>query len=312
MMRELTLIRETWESLKPLELNADTIDIERHLNTQFHLFPPRLETGIASYNFSGTQKSPAMDYYSPPHSQHSLSDMVFTNRSRSLPQSLLSLSPTTSYQPSDASRTEVPSHHFSAISTTSSKATSRFTELLMKSTATSIDSPLSPGLKMNEVGSSLRLASVSNVTPDTDSMGRKGLIALDTPPDKGKSKWRSKLTVSRKESTKGSYDSSSSTSSTLETQKLEAVSLKTLMSVSKGYSKGKNIKSINVNLSHNSTYALFWTQSILNVWDVSTSPPILVRALSPESTCLLVAVTKVHLAYIMGTSNQKLTVCWLG
>jgi hypothetical protein len=34
----------------------------------------------------------------------------------------------------------------------------------------------------------------------------------------------------------------------------------------------------------------------------------MVRAIATESTCLLAALTKVHLAYIIGTRDQKLTV----
>lgn len=44
------------------------------------------------------------------------------------------------------------------------------------------------------------------------------------------------------------------------------------------------------------------------MWDIGLSPPVLGRAVATESTCVLAAVTKVHLAYIIGTRGQKLTV----
>src|SRR5215469_15768414 len=43
MAREITLARRTWDLLKPLEVNADTINVERHLPSQFQLSPPKLE-----------------------------------------------------------------------------------------------------------------------------------------------------------------------------------------------------------------------------------------------------------------------------
>lgn len=139
-------------------------------------------------------------------------------------------------------------------------------------------------------------------------LGSRTVPVLSAPPDKGKSGWRSKLTRSRKESHKPSADSSSLSSTTLESQRLDEVSLKSLTNVSKGAVKGKSGKNINVQLSQNSTHALFWTPSSIQLLDLGESPPALVRMISTESTCVLAAVTKVHLAYIIGTRDQKLTV----
>jgi len=80
------------------------------------------------------------------------------------------------------------------------------------------------------------------------------------------------------------------------------------MGSSKSSSRGKHGKNINVYLSQNSTHALFWTQPSIHILDVGTSPPSIIRAVSTESTCVLAAITKVHLAYIIGTRDQKLTV----
>ncbi|TVY90713.1 hypothetical protein LAWI1_G004849, partial [Lachnellula willkommii] len=77
--------------------------------------------------------------------------------------------------------------------------------------------------------------------------------------------------------------------------------------VPKKNAKGKGAKSINVYLSQNSTYALFWNPFSIYIFDVGPSPPTIGRAISTESACVLVAVTKVHLAYVIGTRDQKLT-----
>jgi hypothetical protein len=93
----------------------------------------------------------------------------------------------------------------------------------------------------------------------------------------------------------------------MEDQKLDEISLGALSSVQKIAGRGKNAKNINVYLSRHSTFALFWTQLLIQIWDVETSPPAMARAISTTSTCILAAVAKVHLAYIIGTRDQKLT-----
>jgi hypothetical protein len=132
-------------------------------------------------------------------------------------------------------------------------------------------------------------------------------IPLVAPTEKGKSRWRSKLTGARKASFGASADTSSLSSTALEAQRLEEVPLKGLSSASKITVRGKGAKNVNVVLSQNSTNALFWAQPSIHVWDVGTSPPTMIRAISTESTCVLAAVAKVYLAYIIGTRDQKLT-----
>jgi hypothetical protein len=136
---------------------------------------------------------------------------------------------------------------------------------------------------------------------------RSRTVPVAAPPEKGKSKWRSKF-GSRKESSGVSGDTSSLSSATLESQRLDEISLKPLTSISKNNAKGKGVKRINVYLSQNSTYALFRNPFSIYIFDIGVSPPTIGRAISTESTCLLAAVTKVHLAYVIGTRDQKLTV----
>ena len=153
--------------------------------------------------------------------------------------------------------------------------------------------------------SGLHLVSTTSVEPL--SLSRSRTIPVVVLPEPKKSfRWRSRLGGSKKES-KISEDSSSLPSTTLEAQRLEEISLKSLVS-GQNVAKGKSSKTVNVYLSQNSTYALFWTQASINIWDVGMSPPTLVRAITTESSVVLATVTKVYLAYIIGTRDQKLTV----
>jgi hypothetical protein len=125
--------------------------------------------------------------------------------------------------------------------------------------------------------------------------------------EKGKSRWKLKFPKTRKASIGASGETSSLSEMTLEAQKLEEIPLLGLSSVQKTSAKGKATKNIRVYLSQNSTLALFWTQLVIHIWDVGTSPPTMMRAISPVSTCILAAVGKQYLAYIIGTRDQKLT-----
>jgi hypothetical protein len=100
-------------------------------------------------------------------------------------------------------------------------------------------------------------------------------------------------------------------STTLESQRLEEICLKSSTATSKGSARSKSakkIRDIKVYLSQNSSYALFWSQSSIHVFDVGKSPPTIIHATSTDSTCVLAALTKVHLAYIIKSQEQKLTV----
>lgn len=133
-----------------------------------------------------------------------------------------------------------------------------------------------------------------------------------TPPEKGKSKWRLKFAATRKPSVGTSADSSSLSSTAIEAQKLEEIPLGALHGLSKTSSRAKGPKSIHVELSKTSTLALFWAQQTIHVWDVGPSPPVMTRSILTESTCILAAVAKLHLAYVIGTRDQRLTVPCLG
>lgn len=147
------------------------------------------------------------------------------------------------------------------------------------------------------------------VSPPERGGSRSGSISYSKRDGKkdGKSKWGlRRLGLARRDSVAQSADTSSISSSTLEKQRLEDISLTSLISGSKGHGRG-----INVFLSGNSTRALFWTPGIIQIWDVGTSPPTFTRSIFPENTCLMASVTKSFLAYITGPSDQKLTVRYI-
>ncbi|CAG8961469.1 hypothetical protein HYFRA_00013921 [Hymenoscyphus fraxineus] len=296
IMREISTIRQTWETLKPLEPNADTINVERHLPTQFQLSPPKLETGML-FNASYSSILASGHATSPRHPS--------PERSRIIPPTLLSTPVSPGFRlPSDTSRYDLSDSGYGkeTLQTDPQRSDS------VVSPGPLSPGPLSPGIMSSSGPSQSRVdQSGSSVSFEPVLPSRSRTIPLVAPPDKGKSKWRPKF-GSRRESTVGSVDTSSLSSSTLEGQKLEEISLKELINPPKNRARGKGGKiHINVSLSQNSTYALFWNHSSVYVWDIGLSPPVLGRAIATESTCVLAAVTKMHLAYIMGTRGQKLT-----
>lgn len=317
MMQEVVVARNVWELLKPLEPNVDTINVERHLSSQFQLAPPRVETGMpfhAGYGnilSGGRHRSQDTEAVSP--GRVMFQGMISPERARSIPQALL-MSPSSPGFTMDTPRTDFPP---SDEMTFSSDGKGYFDNTgTIGSTGTS-DSPQKPSTSSGEAslpsGDSMprnlgqsRLQSVSTVSFEPEPLSRSRTVPVVVAPEKGKSRWRSKLTGSRREAPSRA-DSSSVSSTTMESAKVEEISLKSLMSSAKSSSKGKSSKNVNVVLSQNSTYALFWTQVCINIWDIGSSSPILGRAIMTENNCVLAAVTKVHLAYIIGTRDQKLT-----
>jgi hypothetical protein len=286
MVREVSIVRHTWEMLKPLEPNADTINVERHLPTQFQLASPKVETGIFHPGYGNVLHG----------GQRGSSSRGSPERSRSIPMS-----------PGYHGLLDAP--RMDSMDTSNSK---EVVAGIVKLDSQKSEAPFSPDLVGSPVSSQTRLApSASIVSFDPVPLVRSRTVPVVAPPDKGKSKWRSKF-GSRKESSGPSGDTSSLSSATLESQRLDEISLRELTSASKKHSKGKGPKSINVYLSQNSTYALFWTPFSIYIWDIGMSPPTLGRAIATESTCVLAAVTKVHLAYIIGTRDHKLTVSLCG
>ncbi|TQW08003.1 WD40 repeat protein [Cordyceps javanica] len=105
-----------------------------------------------------------------------------------------------------------------------------------------------------------------------------------------------------------SGESSSISSNQIDEQPMEEIPLKGLISSGlKTAAKTKAVANIHVALSQNSAYGLLWSQSMIHVWDLSTTPPSQIRTIPTESTCILATVGRRYVAYVMGSREQKLT-----
>ena len=306
LAREVPIARQTWELLGSLQPDADTVNVERHLPTQFQLVPQKAEaSGSFSQAYSngplaGRQKSADNQAYGSSYpGKLALGSPTSIDITNLAYPGLVSPQTPGPYQPPMPLRNQ-PSQQ--DISTDQRKKTLHDIDpLLVQVDPSFLTEPApfshdSPGFRRLQGAD--EGASIS--TPRT--------VPIVAPPDKGKSKWRLKFTTTKKAPVGVSNDSSSLSSTALEAQRLDEISLSALLTAPKGQSRGKPSKSVNVHLSQNSTLALFWTQSLIHVWDVSTSPPTMMRTILPESTCILAAVARTHVAYIIGTRDQRLTV----
>lgn len=306
LAREVPTARQTWELVEPLRPDADTINVERHLPTQFQLAPPRPEaSGLFPPGYhnnilgmGGSRPRDVEVYGSSYPGKAALPSPTFGDlNSPGHPGAVSPQSPSP-YQStvplrSEPSRPDMSSDQKRALDETESSLAHLDPSFLTDPPPFSRDSP------------ALRRQTGLEDAPSIIHTPRT--VPLITSAEKGKSRWRLKFTASKKAPVT-SGDSSSLSSTALEAQRLEEVSLSGLLNTQKAHTRGKPSKNINVHLSQNSNLGLFWTQLLIHVWDVGTSPPTMMRAILPESTCILAAVAKLHLAYIIGTRDQKLTV----
>ena len=293
--------------MEPLRPDADTINVERHLPTQFQLGPPKPEASGGfppAYNNMlgvGSERPHDREVFAPYYSgKPGLVSPAFGDLATpSYPGPVSPQSPSPCPQPSIPLRSE-PSRL--DVSVDQKKKALEETEPTFALLDASFLTDPPPFSRDSPV---FQRQTGAEEAPSIQSPRSVPLVTL---PDKGKSKWRLKFTTSKKAPITTSGDSSSLSSTALEAQKLDEISLSGLLSTQKAHARGKPSKIINVDLSQNSTLALFWTQHLIHAWDVGTSPPTMMRALLPESTCILATVARVHLAYIIGTRDQKLTV----
>ncbi|KAH8673456.1 hypothetical protein BX600DRAFT_508720 [Xylariales sp. PMI_506] len=297
MIREVPLVKQMWQLLQPLEVSAEGVNVERHLPSQFQLGPPKLEIGgaiSAGYsNLAGPGER---------HDSLASSDPATIERGRSMSQSLVSPQSPEMHPPRGGSlgaelwRSDSSTYHGSRVLD---------------------DVPEAPHSQQDQNGGQSTRPPLSNNPSSTrrSSIPQAELLSTPVAPSKhaaamserGKSKWRLNFSAKGKSSTGASGDSSSLSESTLEAQRLEEIPLGALLNSQKSSSRSKAAKNIKVYLSQHSTLALLWTHQMVHAWDVGTSPPAMKRAISTESTCILAAVAKQYLAYIIGTRDQKLT-----
>lgn len=292
MAREVPVVRNAWELLHPLEADADTLSVERHLPSQFTVAAPRLEfdepltPGPGHNTFGAGTQLPIQGATLPYHqNQLAIADPGSSDHLPPISQVISPVSPISAY-PSDPLRSE--------------KAPT--------DSSTYLDSLDRERTQSPTFSHTFPSATVTHKTP---AHARHDLLARrrsEAAAEKGKSsRWKFSFGSIRRAPPPASGDSSSLSSSGTENQRLEDIPLGGLMSGTKSV-RGKGAKAMSAYLSQNSTLSLFWTQSALQIWDVGTSPPSMTKAISTESTCILAAVAKSHVAYIIGTRDQKLTV----
>lgn len=288
-MREIPLVRQTWERLKPLESNPDPIIIQRHSTAQFQLVPQNLErsmlstTSHASHGSTGTSDRSGPLPGSPFSTQRSSTQRSSTQHS--------------SYSRGfDAPRTRASPENAISYNRTPPVPTQRLSDTRFSDSQRSLNDAIE-----SNVSPSLRSALAAPVESTTSS-----ILSSSSIMDKSKSKWKPKLPALRKDSRKS--DTMSLSSSVLEGQRLEEISLKSLANAAKAAPRGRSVRNINACLSLNSHHVLFWNQVSLQIWDVGTSPSTLKQMVSAEFACVLAAMTKVYLAYVVGNRDQKLTV----
>lgn len=292
MAREVPVIRYAWELLHPLEADADTLSVERHLPSQFTVPPPGPDfdeplTPGPGHNTFGTGSQLPIQGGSSTYQQTQLviPEPGSTDHLPPISQVISPVSPISPY-PSDPLRSE--------------KAPTDSSTYL-----DSLDRERTQSPTFSQTYTS------APVIPKTPAHARHDLLARrrsEAASEKGKtSRWKFSFGSIRRAPPPASGDSSSLSSTSAENQRLEDIPLSGLMTGSKSV-RGKNAKTMSAYLSQNSTLSIFWTASALQIWDVGTSPPTMTKAVTTESTCILAAVAKSHVAYIIGTRDQKLTV----
>lgn len=302
LAREVSIARRTWELLQPLRPDADTINVERHLPTQFQLGLPKVETSGGFRQVYGSDRTynPEVFALSSAGKPGLVSSTFGDPATASHPGPVSAQSPRPQPRPSIPLRSE-PSHPDVPVDQKKETAPDKTEPTFAPLDSRFLTDPppflRDPSVFRRQTGAEEALSTHTQKT-----------VPMATSPEKGKSKWRLKFTTSKKAPMGTSGDSSSLSSTALEAQKLEEISLSALLSTQKAHARGKLSKNINVHLSQNSTLALFWTQHLIHVWDAGTSPPTMMRAILSESTCILATVARTRLAYIIGTRDQKLTV----
>ena len=178
---------------------------------------------------------------------------------------------------------------------------------------------IGPGSSHSQQGNR-SVAELSRFSIDTVSSARPSISEQPSinspvsprPPldhDKARQRWKVPIPFA---STKRplpvvSGESSSISSDRIDEQSMEEIPIKGLLgSGLKASAKTKT--NIHVALSQNSSYGLLWSQSMIHVWDLGTTPSSQVRKIPTESTCILATVGRRYVAYVLGSRDQKLTV----
>ncbi|KFA76983.1 hypothetical protein S40288_11011 [Stachybotrys chartarum IBT 40288] len=292
LAREIQLARRAWDLLGELEVDASTINVERHLPTVFQTRPepPDVDNiyGHAGDVFAKDDRKLQLPSHASNYSLYrghpSLVSHSTQDRSTPLHPVLPSPSSSRFFDVQTPYRQDISRHGSTSYVPSTAQATSR-------------DMP------------SIQLESTTSDDPKSSSQDSRPQKMNEPVSEKTKSRWKLSLGTLKKPlpPPAASGDSSSLSSTSVENQKLEEIPLYSLMSGQKNSGRNKSGRNIQVRLSQSSPLAIFWTQLSLQVYNIGASPPKLIRAIDTESTCILATVGKTHLAYMVGTRDQRLT-----
>ena len=312
--RELVLAKQTWQTLSPLRADADTVNVERHLPTQFQINPPRLDAqspwGAAAPSHRGSDS----DIQPSPFSRLELTSPTSPEYDRSNTQLPWPTSPLSPQFDSDMNRSDTlvrsDGSTYVGFKTESDQAIMGSSPKQITPLSAYNIAPTQDYITTRRGSPEPTDSALAPISPAEATSPRPlGPALSKSTPKKTKSKWKLAFGSTRKSSTAQSADSSSISSGALEAQKLEEISLAMLTSAQRTSSRSRGPKHVNVQISPSSSLAIFWTQLMIQVFDLGTSPPTLMKTIPTDSSCIVAAVARTHLAYVVGSRDQRLTVC---
>ncbi|KAM3512939.1 hypothetical protein MY11210_003422 [Beauveria gryllotalpidicola] len=303
--RELPLARKAWELLSPLQVPADSVNAERHMSNSFQLSSPDTEPHDL---FSYSTFTAGLGGDLPTNLDSNMVPARPQSMTKGTAPSIMDQSSNNSLGPSYS----ISKKKNSLLAHISPWITA---EPPKRDTSPEID----PGSSYSQQGNS-SVAELSYFSIDTMPSRRPSNTepSITSPaatrsppgPDKTRQRWRVPIPFAsaKRPLPTVSGDSSSFSSNPIDEQPMEEIPLKGLVgSGLKPSTKTKAAASIHVALSQNSPYGLLWSQFMIHVWDLSTTPPSQIRTIPTESTCILATVGKRHAVYVIGSRELKLT-----
>lgn len=315
--RELLLAKQTWRLLSSLISNTETVNFERHLPTQFNVVPEKYtaQSTWGPYSPSAAdQRRSDPEIHPPPFSRLDLTRAHSSDTEKATHGLLWSGPGPLSPNSVDLLQADTPSRSDGSTFVVGRIDSTKDTILDVSPKHEPVTS-METAIPAHEIHIPRRGSlAPSDTTPlalsPTESTSPKPVrpsLVKQPTAKRAKSKWMT-FGSKKKVAAGATGDSSSISSTALEGQRLEEVPLDALANMLKTSSRGRGSRNINVQLSQNSSLALFWTQSLLQICDVGTSPPTMVKTIPTDSTCIAAAIAKVHVAYVIGSRDKRLTV----
>ncbi|KAJ6781445.1 hypothetical protein PWT90_05204 [Aphanocladium album] len=306
--RELPLARKVWELLNPLQINADSVSAERHMSNSFQIGSPDTEphdlftystfTSGLGGNVPLTLDSELM----PAHTQSIARDTAPSIMGQS---SNNSLGPSYSMSKKENSLLA----HIRPWMTANPPR--------QRDASPEINPSSSHSQQGRESVTEFPYFSIETASSGRPSMADQSSISSRTPPrpqvaaEKGRTLWKMPLPgvlLHKRTLPTVSGETSSITSNHVDENPMEEIPLSGLFdSGLKTSAKTKAVANLHVALSQNSSYGLLWSPSMIHIWDLGTTPPNQVRTIPTESSCILAAIGRRYVAYVMGSRDQKLT-----